>query len=97
MSACSAHPARCQHVTGAHHQGQCSKCNWEAGGGGLDSVTRSSQGALVHLLESEVIFFFFFLIWFIGAAGKHFPSPQLHKGKVTKGLWRWSITQGGGC
>lgn len=52
-------PAPCQHVTGAHHKGQCSKCNWEAGGNSLDSVTHSSQGALVHLLESEVIFFFF--------------------------------------
>lgn len=56
-------PALCQHVTGAHHKGQCSKCNWEAGGDSLDSVTHSSQGALVHLLESEVIFFFY--IFFI--------------------------------
>lgn len=56
-------PAPCQHVTGAHHKGQCSKCNWEAGGDSLDSVTHSSQGALVHLLESEVIFFYIFFIF----------------------------------
>lgn len=46
----------CQHVTGACHKGGCSKFNCEAGGDSSRSVTHSSQGALGHLLSSEVIF-----------------------------------------
>lgn len=94
-------PAPCQHVTGAHHKGQCSKCNWEAGGNSLDSVTHSSQGALVHLLESEVIFFFFFCnsvglteIW---AIGKYFPSPKHNREKVMKSPRRRQARWSGGC
>lgn len=42
----------------------------------MDSVTHSSQGALVHLLESEVIFFYFFLFFLIFNWFKRYLSPR---------------------